>query len=146
MEITKEYLTQKNTVFHCETEKEANQLLKIANEFGLEWANGDSYLNENEWEGYKELTCYNFNKNKTASIFYYKSNGFNIIKAKDILHNNDYVISFKSGEELRVSSNSLDLREFSNYLNDYSEDSFLFLRADEVLVNIKEVNYIRKNK
>jgi len=146
MEITKEYLTQKNTVFHCETEEEANQLLKIADEFGLNWINGEYYLNKNNWEVYKEDTCYDFNDGAYCDSGWFKSNGLNIIKARDILHPKDYVISFKSGEELNFNSDYLDLGEFTKNLNENLEDSFLFLRVDEVLVNIKEVNYIRKNK
>lgn len=39
---------------HCKTQKLANQVLKIAHEKGLKWYSGDSFLDDDRWQTYKE--------------------------------------------------------------------------------------------
>lgn len=91
-EITKEYLTQNNTVFHCETKEEANELLKIADSFGLIWCDGISYLSKNYFSSYDEI-CYSFNDGEYGSLSYWTEEGYTIIKASTILNSN------KKGDE-----------------------------------------------
>lgn len=43
---------------HCKTEEEANTLLRAFDELGKKWSGGDSYLEVNCWQQYKEGTCY----------------------------------------------------------------------------------------
>lgn len=42
---------------HCDTEEKAN-LLKAFDKMGKRWRSNQSYLEENNWRGFKEETCY----------------------------------------------------------------------------------------
>lgn len=50
--------TSNKIVVHCKTEEEAIDFCKQMDEHGLKWRNRDSYLEENNWNIYKEKTCY----------------------------------------------------------------------------------------
>lgn len=43
---------------HCDTEEKANLLLKAFDKMGKRWRSNQSYLEENNWRGFKEETCY----------------------------------------------------------------------------------------
>ena len=51
-------IMQPKTVVYCDTEEKANKLLKWADSKGLTWCNGDSYLNDNQYNVFKDQTCY----------------------------------------------------------------------------------------
>ena len=85
MVITKKYLTQERTVFHCETEKIAISLSKIADSLGLEWSDTSSYLCKSNWYLYTNNTCYNFKVGKIDKIVFYNSHGFTIIDANMLI-------------------------------------------------------------
>ena len=85
MEITKKYLTQEKTVFHCKTEQIANALLKIAHSFGLKWVYDNSYLDTNNWKNNKNDTCYNFKVGKICTTVFYNSKGYTIIDANMLI-------------------------------------------------------------
>jgi len=70
----------KNTVVHCDTKVKANELLKLAREYGYRWCNGIDYLNLNNWEMKKSDTCYNINQGSYADIEFYKNKNFTIIE------------------------------------------------------------------
>lgn len=75
---------KQNQVVHCATEEEAIRICKIAHENGLKWIAGTSYIGENNWEEYKEETCYNFNNGAFEFIDYYKEEGYDIIPSTQI--------------------------------------------------------------
>ena len=44
---------------HCQTEKDANEICKLMYKAGLKWIDNRSYLElNNNWNRYKERTCY----------------------------------------------------------------------------------------
>lgn len=47
-----------NQCIHAHTKKITKKLCKKFHSLGLTWRNGDSYLNENKWDRYKEETVY----------------------------------------------------------------------------------------
>lgn len=47
-----------NTVVHTPTEAEAKELLSILHENGYKWCGGSSLIEDSEWDGYQEWTCY----------------------------------------------------------------------------------------
>lgn len=58
---------------HCKTEEEAIDFCRQMNTHGMKWYNGDSYLKKNNWDRYKEETCYK-NNGCFASFLFYKEN------------------------------------------------------------------------
>lgn len=73
-----------NQAVHCATKEEAKRICKIAHDNGLKWNTGRTYIGENNWEEYKEETCYNFNLNVFESLYYYKKEGYEIIPSTKI--------------------------------------------------------------
>lgn len=63
-----------NTVIHCETEEEAERILKMAHVSGYKWVTGVSYKNNTKWEDHKEKTCYNIFNGYYSYVKYYQSN------------------------------------------------------------------------
>ena len=54
---------------HCKTEEEAKELLRYAQEMGYKWCGGGSLDMYNNWDWYKEETCYYF-ENKKMKVEY----------------------------------------------------------------------------
>lgn len=55
----KEFFESDETlVIHCDTEENANTLLKAFDKLGKKWSSVKSYLENNYWRYYKEETCY----------------------------------------------------------------------------------------
>lgn len=54
----KEFLSNENIVVHCSTEEQAIDFCKQMHEHGLKWNVWISYLEDTNWEQYKEKTCY----------------------------------------------------------------------------------------
>ena len=77
-----------NTVVHCPTEELANKILKIAHDNGYKWCSGYSYISRNNWEHYKENTCYNIVKGTYCDKEYSLDRHYTIISAKQFLINN----------------------------------------------------------
>lgn len=62
-------------VINCDTEEKANDLLEYLDEQGIIWRVGDRLTENNYWEDYKELTCYNYENVLTyGSKYTYKHN------------------------------------------------------------------------
>jgi len=110
----------------------------------LNWINRGSYLNKNEWKAFKEETCYDFNDGSFGDSGWFNSEGFDIINSRNVLSKEIFVISFKDGEDMIFNSDSFDLRDFVESINSSSEDSFLHVYDHDMLINMKEVNYIKK--
>lgn len=47
-----------NKRVHCDTEEKANEFLALADSVGYKWKSGKSLIEINNWETYKEETCY----------------------------------------------------------------------------------------
>ena len=43
---------------HCQTEKEAKEFCRLMHEHGMRWRGGNSYLTDNKYDVYKDMTCY----------------------------------------------------------------------------------------
>lgn len=52
-----------NIIYHCPTKELAKDLLEHLHKKGLKWAAGNSLLDRNCWDYYKEQTCYRINNN-----------------------------------------------------------------------------------
>jgi hypothetical protein len=79
------YKFKEGEVIHCKTEEEANKILKIAHEQGYRWGDKRSYLDRNDWNFYKENTCYIITNGTYCNKNYFRLHNYTIIEASDIL-------------------------------------------------------------
>lgn len=77
-----------NTVVHCPTEELANKVLKIAHDNGHKWVTGHSYITGNNWDSYKEVTCYTITKGSFADMGYFLDKSYAVISAEQFLKDN----------------------------------------------------------
>lgn len=75
----------KKEAVHCKTEEEAIQWCKFMHEHGLKWDFGFSYLEDNNWDIYKEETCYYFNRGYIDDVCWCKIGGYTIIEFSSLL-------------------------------------------------------------
>ena len=70
---------------HCNTKEKANIFYKYLNDMRLKWNSGKSYLDneDNEWNYYKENTCYDFYRGGYSPKDYYEDNGYKILEFDD---------------------------------------------------------------
>ena len=70
-------------VMHCKTRKQANKFCKFLAEQGKTWNSGDSYLDKDYFNEFKNKLCYAFNDGQCMDIEFYEKNGYTILEAKD---------------------------------------------------------------
>ena len=80
MNFNKELILQENTVVHCKTAKEVNELLKWKESLSYRYSSSDNFFYE-----YKEKTCYDVNDNTFEGIDFYLNEGYTIIEFEDAL-------------------------------------------------------------
>lgn len=76
-------------VVQCDTEEKAKEFLKLAQDVGYTWANGDDLLSDVRWSLYKDETAYFVQKNHYnqpvityADLKYFKNSNDDIIQFK----------------------------------------------------------------
>jgi hypothetical protein len=77
-------IIQPNNVVRCETEEQANELLRWANSKGLTWSSGKNYLSENQWEFYGKDTCYCLKDGLFSDKDYYENEGYRVLSFKEV--------------------------------------------------------------
>ena len=84
MMTIKEFWKSKEKLFiNCKTEEQANIFCKASNKLGKKWCTRISYLFCNNWDWYKEDTCYT-NKGTYCSKSWYQENGYKVLNFEDI--------------------------------------------------------------
>lgn len=78
-------IMQKKTVVHCETEEQANNLLKWADSKGLTWNRNHSYIIYNCFIRYKEKTCYHIYSGCYRGYDYFKKRNYKIYKYEEVI-------------------------------------------------------------
>lgn len=73
-------------VVHCKTIQEAKQWCQFMHNNGLTWYDGTNYLKNNEWDYYKENTCYFFNERSVCDIRYVVTIGYTIIEFSSLIN------------------------------------------------------------
>lgn len=80
----KQFFESKNLlVIHCDTEEKAIKLLEAFNKEGYRWCNGESYTKINNWEDYKEKTCYS-NNHMYGFMKFYQDMSFKVLEFENI--------------------------------------------------------------
>ncbi len=77
-----EFLSNDKIAVHCRTEEQAIDFCKQMHERGLKWRDGQSYLKDTNWKGYKEETAYG-GDGGFANFGYYKNNNYTILEWSD---------------------------------------------------------------
>ena len=117
-----------NTVVHCVTKEEANEVLKIADSLGYKWCDGGSYIDSYMWYTYNVDTCYDLNKGVFGELNEFTLPHYKIISAQDFiaLHKEN---DFKKGGVMGIKE--------SDGKKDYSEINLeiLDLMADRFAAN-----------
>lgn len=80
-----EKIMQPNTVVHCKTEEQAENLLKWVDSKGLKWGSGDSYLNKTRYSTYGDETCYKLQNGNFAGYDFYAEKGYNILQYDQVV-------------------------------------------------------------
>lgn len=75
--------SKEKLVIHCRTLEQANKFSAEADKLGYKWCNDASYLKDNQWTRYKELTCYN-NIGEYCDLTWYENDGYKILNFEDI--------------------------------------------------------------
>ena len=73
-----------NTVIHCETEQEAERILKMAHELGYKWCTREGYKNNTEWNVYEDKMCYDLLEGAYSAYDYFKNKNYTIIPSTQI--------------------------------------------------------------
>ena len=68
---------------HCDTEEKANKLLKAFDRLGKTWCDDESYLSCNEYNDYKDETCYS-NKGGYEEYEFYKDHLCTIYEFEEV--------------------------------------------------------------
>lgn len=158
MSLTKEQFDKlyagSNLAVHCDTEEKANEFLKIADEFGYKWCNGESYTDCNEWNRYDEQTCYDLESGGYADYKFFKQENYTIVaypqhsiqftksdlKSGDkvVFRNNNTVYLLKEVGAFYTIIGNLHsyLIEYTNGLKDnkYSDYDIMQVYRDNILI------------
>lgn len=70
-------------VMHCRTEEDARTFTEYLDSIGLEWCNGDSYIEILNYSSYREETCYRFNSGEYGSLGYFSGRNYEILEFSD---------------------------------------------------------------
>ena len=76
---------KENECIHCETEEQAIAICKLMHEAGLEWQDGNSYLEEIGYHIYASRTCYFAIEGTFSDLDYAKDSNYKIYKAEQFL-------------------------------------------------------------
>lgn len=128
-----EFMNKNNEIaVHCKTEEEAIDFCKKMDEHGMKWCNGKSYLKNNNWNYYREKTCYS-NKEEYSRKDWYEECAYKILEWSNYMIKDPidyleygYVVEFENGEFAMYMpsqyGNCFDLEgeESCLYLKDYS--------------------------
>lgn len=85
-------------VMHCKTEEEAKDFCRVMDEAGLCWYSGRTYKEVNNYDYFKERTCYNFKDGDYSGISFYKAEGFEILEWSDYMNNQFTKSNLRNGD------------------------------------------------
>lgn len=134
---------------HCKTKEEAKFFCKQMHEHGMEWKDGDSYLDISCWYGYRDKTCYN-NHGGYSSYIFYEEEKYTILEWSDYMKKeftksdlkDGMVVEYRKGNKLVVFGEKL-LTKTSNDSMDGFEDDLTdkaFKEKDYDIIKVYKVN------
>lgn len=131
-------------VIVCETEEEANTLMKIFEQKNIRWLPGESALGETHWEEYEENTYYRY----SDSLFYGSKNsagrGYKQVYFTDFIDERKSlkekvldIIDVKVGEKFNISG--------SSYNPFYFDEDYEMRDCDGDRCTIKVIDILWRN-
>lgn len=84
-------------VVHCKTEEEAIDFCKQMDEHGMKWCTKKSYLDKNNWNDYREETCYS-NNGRFYHLDYYEKSNYHILEFSDYFKIKKIIETKQEGE------------------------------------------------
>lgn len=92
-----EFKNKENRIaMHCKTEAEAKDFCKIMHEHGMEWRDGESYLEYTGYERYLSKTCYS-GDGWFADYDFCESEGYKILEWSDYMNKEFTKADLKDG-------------------------------------------------
>ena len=99
---------------HCKTEEEAKDFCKRMHEHGMEWRDGDSYLEHTEYGRYLSKTCYT-GDGGFASCVFCESEGYKILEWSDYMDKeftkadleDGMVVKYRNGDKRMVINEAM---------------------------------------
>lgn len=74
---------KRDYVMHCNTQEKADIFCEYLYSIGKPGCSEDERLEARMWDTFKNNTCYNFNTDAYADIYWYKKNGYTILEFDD---------------------------------------------------------------
>jgi hypothetical protein len=124
-----------DTVVYCETEELAKQVLRIADSLGYKWSSGESFLYNNQWKVFGDLSHYFLHEGFVAKRDWFDLK-YNVISAQEFIDlHKPKTVAFEERDFENHKSN-IGIKE-SNGKKDYSEINLeiLDLMADRFAAN-----------
>ena len=78
-------IMKENTVVHCQSKKQAKQLLKWADSKGLRWSSNRSYLEDLNYDMYRGKTCYYLTLGFYCDSHFYKNKNYTILSFEEVI-------------------------------------------------------------
>ena len=93
-------------LMHCSTKEEAEIFCDFLDSSGLTWITGKSYVERNNYESYRENTCYRFKRGSFGNLYIFSVEGFGRHNISKILEFSDFYWENDETEESVESLNS----------------------------------------
>ena len=114
---------------HCKTEAEAKDFCKIMHEHGMEWRDGESYLEYTGYERYLSKTCYSGDR-WFADYDFCESEGYKILEWSDYMNKeftkadlrDGMVVEQRDGEMYLVLAGMAVRKGGYNCIDSYTDD------------------------
>lgn len=88
---------------HCDTEEKANKLCAEFDKLGKRWSTDRSYKVDNNWEFYKDKTCYRNDCTFSLKSFYISS-GLKVYEFEDIIFDSDKTTDYPKIAQIRMTN------------------------------------------
>lgn len=125
-----EFKNKENRIaMHCKTEAEAKDFCKIMHEHGMEWRDGESYLEYTGYERYLSKTCYSGDR-WFADYDFCESEGYKILEWSDYMNKeftkadlrDGMVVEQRDGEMYLVLAGMVVRKGGCNNIGGYDDD------------------------
>ena len=83
MTVKEFFESKEKLAIHCDNEEKAKKLLKAFNKAGYRWYDECRYTDKDEWDYYKEETCYS-NKGTFGDREHFEKYGVKILEFEEI--------------------------------------------------------------
>jgi len=128
----------KNKAVHCDTEEKANEFLSLANSVGYKWVSNRSLLEDNNWELYKERTCYYIGEYgfEYTRIGWYYENGYEVLEYQSKRENDineiiERINKWATDKKLNVSQPEKQMLKLNEELGELAS---AMLKSDKTLI------------